>query len=65
MYIKITIFGVSNDVVEAIDLLRKNAYHFEEIYHDYYVNIYAFNEEVEYIKTILQDNDYEFEVEEY
>lgn len=63
MYAKIKIYGKAKELIKICKHLEYNGYHFEPVFHDYYVNIYILEDEIEYLKTILLDNHYDFEVE--
>lgn len=63
MYDKITIKGKPNELMEICEHLGFNGYHFETVFYENSVNVYILSDEVEYVKTILSNNNYIFEVE--
>lgn len=69
MYAKVKIYGKAKELIKICRHLEYNGYHFESMFHvsdscnDHSVNIYILEDEIEYLKTILLDNHYDFEVE--
>lgn len=63
MYDKITIKGKPNELMKICEHLELNGYNFETLFYENSVNVYILADEVEYVKTILSDNNYVFEVE--